>query len=353
MILVCSTKGLSQNKYGNSLKLNMRYGSLVAHRSSIDESLRGLNPRGVELSYSFLNLSGKNWHKNWGNPNFGFSLSYFDLEKDDFLGKVGYATIYFEKELFSNSLGHNLTYRIAPGISYSDRTYDDTDNPLNTLISSSINIVIEGSLLYNYKLHNNWFLNAGISITHYSNGAFKLPNLGVNIPSLNLGLSYLFNEKEIIETDESSLFQSSNSWVHSLAYSLKSAAKEYDDLDMAWTYSIQRIWHLRPRYSLLISSDLMFNNSVRKILHNPSANRYRIGIAAGQQFELGKFAVLTQVGYYVYRPEKNLDKAIYFRWGFKYKISKKLIVFHMLKTHYGRADLIEWGMAYQLQCVKE
>lgn len=43
-----------------------------------------------------------------------------------------------------------------------------------------------------WKLNANNYVEFGIGITHFSNGASKLPNLGLNLPLLNLGFHHLF-----------------------------------------------------------------------------------------------------------------------------------------------------------------
>jgi len=42
-----------------------------------------------------------------------------------------------------------------------------------------------------------------IGMTHFSNGSFKTPNLGINIPTINTGITYLLSseDKMIIPQD--------------------------------------------------------------------------------------------------------------------------------------------------------
>ena len=350
LVLSSSAKPVycQENSRLSSIQANYKYGFLVTHRDEIPNSIRNRNPQGLDMLWSAETSGTKAWHHFWNFPRYGFSLGYFDLDQKQTLGEVVYATIFFEKEIIKTRSRHQLNYRIAPGLSYSNVVYDSESNPDNILISEEINFIMEGSLVYRYQLSEHWHLNAGIYLTHYSNGAVKFPNIGVNIPSLSLGLSYNFegNEDDVNRPLNPFQFVKSNDWQAIASVSWKSAGEEYEDLDFAYTLSLQRVWHSRPKYSWVAGLDLMFNSTAGKILDNEDANPYRAGILGGVQFELGKLAFVIQAGAYVYRPEKDWDEPIYTRWGFKRQLHKNLFASLMIKTHYARADLIEAGIGY-------
>ena len=341
----------SQFQTDKSIAFNYKYGLLVTHREEIPNSIRNLKPKGFDALISFQTKGSKAWQQHWDKPNYGFSIGFFNLDQPDVLGNVIYATCFLEKPLLKTSNRHQLRYRVAPGLSYSNVVYDASNNPDNILISLPVNFIMEGSLMYQYMITKRWALTAGVYLTHYSNGAFRFPNIGVNIPSFNIGLRYQLERSGDIDlSDEGGLypFEKSFEWQLIAAASLKSAGEEYDDLDLAYTISINRVWKLKPRYSLLGALDFMYNGTVSKVLYEEEANPYRLGIAGGIQFELGLLAFNLQAGVYVYRPEKELDEAIYLRWGFKREIGRRLLINLMLKTHYARADLVELGIGYIL-----
>jgi hypothetical protein len=74
----------------------------------------------------------------------------------------------------------------------------------------------------------------------------------------------------------------------------------------------------------------------------------RPGIHIGHQLEFSKLTVATQIGYYIYAKDKS-DGPIYSRFALRYKLNSKLLLNLALKTHYAKADFIEWGVGYILK----
>lgn len=346
-----SLECLAQKSEGQSFSFNYKSGLLLTHREEIPQSIRDKKPYGFDLLLNINTNGTKAWHKYWNNPDYGFSIGFFDLDQKNILGDVYYVTYFFEKSVFNSSGKHDIRYRIAPGLAYSDIVYNMGSNPDNILVSLPVNFIMELSLFYKLGISSSLNMIAGLNLTHYSNGALKFPNIGVNIPNLNIGLCYNFkgiDKQKITAIEFEPEFKKAYEWQIIPAMSWKSAGEEYEDLDFAYSLSLNRIWKLNPRYSWVSGIDLMFNNTIRKVLGNPEANRYRAGLTGGVQYELGRLAFLLQAGVYIYRPEKQLDKAIYQRWGFKHELGNKFLINLMLKTHYARADLIEIGFGLRI-----
>ena len=55
---------------------------------------------------------------------------------------------------------------------------------------------INVDLYLRYMLSNQWDLNLGASITHYSNGNTAIPNAGLNIAGIKASAAYYFNRRE-------------------------------------------------------------------------------------------------------------------------------------------------------------
>ena len=88
------------------------------------------------------------------------------------------------------------------GISYMDKPYLQNVNEKNTVIGSAISFFGAADLAVKYRLNDNFQLGAALLLTHYSNGNYKQPNLGVNIasPCLSISYHYKYNKKNTLET---------------------------------------------------------------------------------------------------------------------------------------------------------
>ncbi|MDW7691797.1 acyloxyacyl hydrolase [Flammeovirgaceae bacterium SG7u.111] len=326
--------------------INARQGYLIKHRKEIDPSLENRFPRGIEFFYHVKTNGDKPWQHEWNFPGIGFSAGWFNLDNPEVLGDMYYATIYFQKFLIKKPSKHQLSFKIAPGISYSTKIYDEETNPTNILVSTKFNTVMEGNFLYHYQFSPKWRINTGLTFTHYSNGAVKKPNKGVNIPSFTLGIAHTPNpERFKINENVKFSYEKGVSYDLSYGFGWKAADIGYDP-DFAWTISFNGIKRTGPKTGWMLGTDLVYNSSIPKVIKKDDAELFRTGITFGHHLFVSKINLVTQIGYYIYRPEKDLDEPIYLRWGLKYYPSKRVFASMMLKTHYGKADLIEWGLGY-------
>lgn len=319
----------------------------MAHHETLKQTFPDIHPRGVELTYLRKTSGAQEWERLWNFPEKGLSLSYYDLG-DPRLGHSFIFTAFLQKYFGDPADRLQWSIRIAPGLSYSSIHYDSLDNPANTFISSAINGVMEGSLDAHYRLTAHWTVNAGIGITHYSNGAIKLPNAGYNIPSVHIGTIYT-PHPDRYQPEAGTISTIHKRWSFPVMYagSVKSMDKETNELSYAWTVSGYAHYLLNHKSALTLGMDIFNNPTIPDRVDDPEASVYRVGIHVGHDLMVGPTSVLFQVGYYMYRPVP-VDESWYWRLGFKHDISRHLFAGVFLKAHMGRADVIEWGLGYAL-----
>ncbi|MCL2414447.1 MAG: acyloxyacyl hydrolase [Bacteroidales bacterium] len=92
---------------------------------------------------------------------------------------------------FTNNLG--LVFEVGLGLSMNWSPYDPFDNPENRAIGSRNNVHAGMRLYLEYFASRNFELKFGIDLNHFSNGASRRPNGGVNMGALSLSLVYNFN----------------------------------------------------------------------------------------------------------------------------------------------------------------
>jgi len=77
------------------------------------------------------------------------------------------------------------------GLSYLDNVYDERSNPENLFFSSEISGILLLNLTYNYLIKEQYQLNFSINYNHISNAGLKMPNKGMNFPTVSLGMDYI------------------------------------------------------------------------------------------------------------------------------------------------------------------
>ncbi|WP_099465456.1 acyloxyacyl hydrolase [Parabacteroides provencensis] len=166
--------------------------------------LRGENETGklirssisAHLRYSFQFRPNTYTDRIYGEAYQGIGLAYYTFSEKKYLGDPFAAYIFQGARLarFSPRLSFNYEWNF--GVSAGWHPYDFDYNSYNKVIGSKINAYLNVNFYLNWKLSRLFDLNAGVDLTHFSNGNTKYPNSGLNTTGLKIGLVYNFNREE-------------------------------------------------------------------------------------------------------------------------------------------------------------
>jgi len=164
---------------------SIHYGYVVENYSTIPKSK---NPILLELSPSIQTNGSKEWHHIFGFPKFGGTLLIGNLGNKE---QLGYVIGAFPNFTFNSTNKKWYVPRISLGLglAYFSKTFSKTDS-INYYIGSHITAMAHAAIYVQPRLNDHFELKAGIAVTHCSNGHYQVPNLGINLPSIFLGLAY-------------------------------------------------------------------------------------------------------------------------------------------------------------------
>ncbi|MDH6358283.1 hypothetical protein [Parabacteroides sp. PF5-9] len=127
--------------------------------------------------------------KFYNKKGLGVPLSFYLFQGGD-LGQIGSLPLKYELNL---------------GMSFNWTPYDAFDNPKNVAVGGQTNVHVGANVYLKKKLNEVWDLNFGLGLTHFSNGAKRLPNKGVNLFAPFVELVYNFNDKPVGITSKEKL----------------------------------------------------------------------------------------------------------------------------------------------------
>ncbi|MBK6619584.1 MAG: hypothetical protein IPG32_01395 [Saprospirales bacterium] len=202
----------------------------------------------------------------------------------------------------------------------------------------------------------------GGSFTHFSNGAFQMPNLGINIPAVSASLRYTPQpvEKEGYVRWEESKRPPGRFGVQgyfSLAYketSFPGAAKW-----PVYAGSLAGIYRISKVQNLLIGGEYEYYQSVfvfsRHTFSAASSEQARReatrrGVFLATEWQFGNTGLLVQLGYYVNPNNYPTPFPVYNKLGLRYylrPIVRSGVQFYggvYLKSHIITADYISIGI---------
>ncbi|MDY0089699.1 MAG: acyloxyacyl hydrolase [Flavobacteriaceae bacterium] len=337
------------------LDVNYLRGNVLNHAPDINHLITG-HPDGIIFSYNFKTDGKKEWHQVYNYPDYGFSFMYQDFE-NEILGK-SYAVSAHYNFYFLN---RNLMLRISQGIGMTTNPYDKETNFKNNALGSKF-MSSNYFLLQFQKQHliGPIGLQAGLFLTHFSNGRIKTPNRGINTYGINVGLNYNLDEPLVYKTVDSipklteplryNIFFKTGINENSV---VGSGQKPFYHLG---GYVDKRIGR---KSALQLGTELFITQSLKEYIRyrsvafpekeyiSPNTDYKRVGVFAGHELFINRLSIETQFGFYVYKPFKE-DLDVYQRLGIKYYVTPKVFTGASLKSHGAKAEAIEFGVGLRL-----
>jgi hypothetical protein len=233
------------------------------------------------------------------------------------------------------------------------KSFDRVDNFKNNAIGSHINAFINFRLLNEWNVGKNYKLQSGLSLTHFSNGAFKMPNLGVNVPTIFLGLSKSFNYDKMAYVPDTCSSLKKHWNISIIAGSCVTETEPPVGIKyFAGTFGVQLERYFNNKGMWLIGAEIGYNGGNKQRLTGDSifitkkSELVQTGIKAGYSFTIGNLHLPVEMGYYTTTLYKG-NGPFFHRIGMRYYFANNFIANITLKTHWAKADYIEFGIGYR------
>jgi hypothetical protein len=328
----------------SGIEYRQKLGFLIAHRGLMAH-LPASAAVASELSYIYQTNQHKKWHQAFGQPLVGGTLFLGSVGNNQILGRFAGLYGFVELPIVKHNR-YRLDFRFATGLGYTNRPYDPILNPENVAIGSRMNAMMCFALKQSYRI-KNYGLTFGIDLTHFSNASYQMPNLGINVAYLSVGVQRFFaditpslNRKE--------LSRPNLSYGASFIYSQKEMRPVGVGRYPVYAGNIFARKYFGPRAGLEMSLDVIYKTG---LLHHPSypqasgLDPLQLGVFVGYVQPFDRLNFIYGTGVYL-RDILRPDEVFYIRLGTRYAISTNLEGLFTLKTHYAKADYMEIGLSY-------
>jgi hypothetical protein len=329
------------------------HGIILIHRENMAHLAKG-RPHFFEISTSSRVSGNKNWHQVYNKPEVGFSLLYCNLQNPT---QLGYGIAAFPHINFPLNKREflNLNLRLGIGIAYVSRIFHHIENHKNNAISTHLNGSINFQLENTINITNRLSMRNGIGFTHFSNGAYRMPNLGINLATLNSGLHYQFGQTKTPARIET---QPSREIVKKTANFSVIGTVGFKSLYVL--SPVYPVYTLRSSYDKMVSDksafgvgfDVVYNSSLTEKLmrmEGISVNSMREiiqpGINLSYALVVDNLSIYINKGVYLTQVDKQAG-LFYHRIGMKYRCNNRIVANVSLKSHFAVADHFEYGIGY-------
>jgi hypothetical protein len=324
--------------------------------------------RAISLQLSRQTTGEELWEQLYNFPRYGVGIYTAQFIHTSELGRpvAIYGTFSIPLHRWKNI---SLNSDIGLGISFNWESFGE-DN-YNIALGSEVSGYVDGGLTLEYKLKNGILINVGTSFTHFSNGALKIPNLGINAfaPEIGLGINLTRSAKEfeyqvVPEYQKQSEFYISffTGWENELDLSLdvdsitKNKGVYYPAFGLSAMFNRQISYKSKFGIGLMVDYLGAANTTItvkNGKLEGNNASFYEgleLSIFPSYELVINRISVILQPGFYLYRTKYPYPTPIFYqRIGLEYNILKDISLGINMHAHrFSIADYIEWTVGYRL-----
>lgn len=325
------------------------YGFLWPHRPSAWILVEGHAPS-IELFAEREVTGDRAWHHDYLMPSYGFSVLYTTMSNPERIGNTVRLIPYLYLP-FTRGTRSSFGMRIGWGLGYVSKAYDRLENNKQIAIGSRLNTAIHIMPQYRYEA-GRWLLTGGIGIDHWSNGAYQLPNLGLNYLNASLGVGYALAEAPVARSVVPVVEERSPKREFSVvgAFGINETGRPLNGKHSVFSLSGQVQWRVSTKSHVSAGADLFNKGSLvdqhPELMGNDRLSLTQAGVHAGYALGFGRGELFFHMGAYMYSPKPD-DAPMYHRTGMRFRTGKHLIWNFSLKSHYASADHFEIGLGYR------
>ncbi|MFL9833386.1 acyloxyacyl hydrolase [Chryseobacterium terrae] len=334
---------------------------------------------GASAELTIQTDGSQEWHRRFGRPYYGGGIIAFDYLKNSEMGKP-FAVYGTFGGVIKETPTHSWNYETSGGFAFNWTPYNLEKGYVNQTFGSSVSIYINLGASYKYYLGKHFDLGLGLNFNHFSNGALKLPNKGMNTFSPKLSLTYHFDERQFAPHDSLTSFDKYSTLDvnvfggirHSIFYG-KDEGFEYDDVDLAdkfkgryyQNWGLETVYHRQITYksSLGLGLGVMYDDDYNHKFYQDENGKIQttkrfqhdqllLNIFPSYRLTISKFAIHLQPGFYLFKKsiDRRYDKSIFYqRVGFQYTIGENFLIGIGLRSFtFHKADYIEWRLGYRI-----
>lgn len=335
----------------------LHYGFIFPHHQELDYFYARFPS--LEVSIARQTLGKRNWERSYLYPVIGVTFYFSGMGNNPDL-KQAYALMPFINFPLTRTKNFMLGFRLAVGAGYFPMIYDSVENPLNVAIGTHINAAINLMFDARYRISRQWTVTGGVSFQHFSNGGWKMPNYGINIPQMHLGVAftpdahaddslqrYLKFEPELPQADLNRIEINVGA---GLGY--KNMTTELGENFLVYHFHENTFFPVSRKSMFGFGIDVSYDPSQRKAhltdttYSPPGKTSYIIpGINAGYALVISRLEILLNLGFY---PASMRPNGFYYeKLSIQYNFSKHFYAQVMLKAHSTSAAYVVWSAGYK------
>lgn len=345
-----------ERKFQKALTFSFESGPMLSNGTDWGDHIKNaVDYKAVDIQLSWKKISPTKFNYLYRFPSLGVgfnsTIPYFtEIGRPQVI--YGFMDIPFSIAAQSNRI--SFGYFLHMGVGFNLKPFHPDINPINQYIGSKVNCYIQVGLTSAVRLTDRIDFQTSLGFKHFSNGATRRPNAGINLFPLNMGINVKLGDL-IALPDEEPVFKENvkNSfWNFALYTGMRNyeiGAPSYFRGGIGFNHLIEP----SPKYRLGIGMDLFWAQGMK--LRFPDQkfsfkDQTSLAVVGSWEWQLTeRIFVPIAFGAYLYRNEQNEETSwFYQRVGARYRFDNKMSVGMQIKAHKAKADFFEFTVGYTL-----
>ncbi len=369
LLLFVSLSSISQNKSTHFYSMFGQYGFVMP----TNDFVRGENTENKSISqvyaisfrYAIQTAGEKYWHQMYDYPSYGFGIYTADFNVKNQLGKPVALYAFISKPIFTEGK-YSLTGDYALGMAFNWKHFTPS-NPERVAMGGEASCYIDATLTLNRSISQNYTLGLGLSLSHFSNGAIRKPNKGLNLISSKLSLNYLPQPMKHQKTiplpyfdkhtdDLWSVFIGSHNVLTTLPENFKD--DRYNRRSY-FVFGIDRrvLRRFNLKHSLGFGIGLGYNQYVGtnyKIFGRElcfyeinHSERFNLSAYISYEYRIHRLGIVLEPGIYLYKNKQDESRRLFQRIGLRYNFNNGFFAgLNLRAANFSVAQYIEWTIGF-------
>lgn len=335
-----------------SLDAHYSRGFLIVHSPLIAAIARG-PVQTIEISGRFQTSDENKWAATHRFPWIGVKYSVTDFSNPKQIGLVHSVAPQLGFPLVRNRwFSLHSVWNI--GLGFVSRPFHPQENNKNAANSTVPNVLIESRLETLFRPQKHMAISAGITFSHWSVGAIKMPNLGMNVVSVYAGVQARFGETVLQNGPKPPKEKYPFSlWIQGGAAAKQISFKTGNVYRPCAEISLEISKAFTPKSVVPLGINFFYDGTIpfrtEMLTNTPGkpGQAFRAGIHTGYEFRVHRLSLLFHAGLYFIKTDPT-DRFHFARIGAKYQVHKRVMVYANLKTHLFVADFVLAGVGYKI-----
>lgn len=309
----------------------------------------------------------KPWHSLYDFPSFGIGIFKAAFNVPNQLGEPTALYLFLTKPIFTSGK-YTLYGDYSLGVAF-NWLHFTAKHPERTAIGAAASCYIDASFLLKREISEHFDFGVGLSISHFSNGAMKKPNHGLNVLSSKITFDYFPKKKKQHHFSSAENFDSHflDIWTffagsHNVltVFSSEQVNQPYDSRSYFVIGADRRLlkrFNLKHSFGagIGIGYDQYVGTSYRIFSREPHfyevnhVERLNFSTYLSYEYRIHRLGLVIEPGIYLYKSELDESPLFFQRIGLRYYANDNIFAaINLRAAKFSVAQYIEWSIGYAL-----